>query len=414
MLSLYFDYCASTPVDHRVREAMEPYWSQQFGNPASLLHEKGWQAQAAVQSSRKKVAQLLCCQPEEVVFTSGATESNNWALKGLVSNLKKREPHLRPHVITTPFEHTSVAEVLNFLVQEGQIELSYAPVNSEGLVQLADLEALLKPNTRILSIMWCQNEIGSQQNMDEIASWTKRNNLILHSDATQMVGKYPINLKTTAVDLLSFSGHKIYGPKGIGALFIRKQDPRLNLSPLLHGGLQEPLGRSGTLNVPGIVGLGRACEICEKEMLQDLSHATKLHELFYSELKKNFSEQIIFNSPELHSSKYLINITVPDLSPEDLLPQLVRLCLSTGSACRSLNTNLSPALTALGRGNSKFPSTHLRISWGRMTSLEEAQEACEILVKSLKSLNICALASSYLETSQLKSPMIESKYDTNI
>ncbi|MFN8847498.1 MAG: cysteine desulfurase family protein [Bdellovibrionales bacterium] len=408
MSSLYFDYCASTPVDARVKEAMEPYWNQQFGNPASLLHTSGWQAQAAVQSARKKVAQLLNCSPEEVVFTSGATESNNWALKGLVYRLKKLEPTIRPHVITTPFEHSSVAEVLKFLTNEELIELSYAPVDAHGLIQLADLNFLLKPNTRILSVMWCQNEIGSQQNIEELAQWSKNNNLILHSDATQMVGKYPIDLKTTPVDLLSFSGHKIYGPKGIGALFIRKEDPRLKLNPLLHGGFQEPLGRSGTLNVPGIVALGRACEVCEIEMAQDLFHAQTLHSHFYSELKKNFSDQILFNSPELQSSKYLINITVPRLSADDLLPRLARLCLSTGSACRSSDSKLSPALKALGRGNLESPATHLRISWGRMTRIEEAHEACEILVKSLKSLGFCNLASSHLQTSQLSAPMVVS------
>jgi cysteine desulfurase len=408
MQSLYFDYCSSTPVDSRVQEAILPYWSQHFANPANLLHERGWQAQTAVENARKKIARLLNCEPCEIAFTSGATESNNWALKGFISNLRKHEPGLRPHVISSPFEHSSVSEVLKYLASEDQIELTLVPVNSQGHIDLEILKSNVKLNTRLVSVMWCQNEIGSQQNIQQIANWTKKHNLILHTDATQMVGKYPIDLSSTPVDLLSFSGHKIYGPKGIGALFIRKNKPILQLLPLLHGGSQEPLGRSGTLNVPGIVGLGHACEICQSEMLSDLSQAEKIHSHFVNELKNSFSKKIIFNSPESLSSKYLLNITLPHLDPDDLLPQLARLCLSTGSACRSFNSTLSPALKALGRDKIPSPSTHLRLSWGRMSTLEDAHTACEILIKSMKSLNFCALAGSDLETSQPRNPMIES------
>lgn len=384
MNSIYLDYCATTPVDPRVQDAMTPYWSIQFGNASSSLHEKGWQAGRAVRKAREQVAALLKCLPEEISFTSGATESNNWALKGWVENYRQENPSLIPHIITSPFEHASVIEPLKFLEKQGQIRLTQLPVDQNGQISISQLETAVTPDTKLISLIWCQNEVGAIQDLMAIAHWAKTKNILVHTDATQMVGKYSVDLRTLPVSLLSFSGHKIYGPKGIGALFIRKSDPTLKLSPLLHGGGQESSGRSGTLNVSGIVGLGCACELAQNEMPADQVRMQQFHQLITKTLKSQFPH-VILNGIGSNHSHYLLSLTLPAILPEQIMPHLHQLCVSSGSACGSAKSHLSPTLKALGHEN-LGPSTTLRLSWGRMCTEFEIESALKILCKSLKLL----------------------------
>ncbi len=383
--SLYFDYNATTPVDPRVYQAMEPYFQIYFGNPASQLHSKGWEAQSAVDLAREKVAQLIGAQTSEIAFTASATESNNWALKGLVDFFKEEYPGQVPHVLSTQVEHASVREPLLNLRQKGLVEVDFLPVTPEGFVTIEQLEKHRKPHTRILSVIWVQNEVGTIQNMKALAEWAQKYNIILHTDATQAVGKIEVNVTDTPVSLLSFSGHKIYGPKGIGALYIRKRKPKVILRPLLHGGQQESLGRSGTLNVPGIVGLGEACSLAQKEFSENSTRARKQASWFWSELKSQFPA-LQLNGPSLESrTPYNLNITFPNIQSFELLPLISPLCASGGSACSSGQLQGSSVLQALG-APSQEGSTTLRLSHGRMTTNQEFEKALEILSNALKTL----------------------------
>jgi cysteine desulfurase len=271
--SIYLDFNATTPVDPRVLEAMIPYFNFQYGNPASQLHSKGWEAKAAVESSRERVAALIGASPQEICFTMGSTESNNWALKGLIDFLQDEKPNEPVHVLTSNIEHASVREPLLYLQRKGQIELDLVPVDSEGLIRVETLEKYRKPHTQLLSLIWVHNEIGSIQNVSEISQWAQKYGIYFHSDATQAVGKIEVNVQKIPISLLSFSGHKIYGPKGVGCLYIRGAKPKVTLRPLLHGGGQESLGRSGTLTVRGIVGIGVACELAKTDMKSDWQKA---------------------------------------------------------------------------------------------------------------------------------------------
>jgi cysteine desulfurase len=384
--SLYLDYNATTPVDPRVLEAMQPYFETHFGNPASQLHAKGWQAKSAIEQAREKVAALLGAQPSEICFTTGSTESNNWALKGLVDFLIEESPNSPPHVLTSNVEHASVREPLLYLQKKGLISLDFVPVTSEGEITIEALEKYRRPNTRLLSLIWVHNEIGTIQAVPELAAWAHRHGIYFHTDATQAVGKLKMDLSQIPVSLLSFSGHKIYGPKGVGVLFVRKNNPKVLLRPLLHGGGQESLGRSGTQNVPGIVGLGKACEIARSEMDEDWKKVGELSHSLWTEIHKEFPRTRL-NGPEFNRrSPYNLNVTFPGLAASDLLPRLGSLCVSGGSACSSGNLQGNPVLVALGHDPADSSVT-LRVSLGRMTTREEIEMAREIIYKSLKSLN---------------------------
>ena len=385
--SVYLDNNATTPLDPLVYRAMEPYFEVQFGNPSSQLHQKGWEAKAAVESSRKKVASLLKCSADEIAFTAGATESNNWALKGLIESLKDQAPEKPLHVMTSNIEHASVKEPLLYLQKKGVVEVDFLPVNKLGFLDIETLEKYRKPSTRIVSLIWVHNEIGTIQNLKEIAEWAVKNNIYLHTDATQAVGKIEIDLQKIPVSLLSFSAHKLYGPKGVGALFIRQRPSKVVITPLLHGGGQESLGRSGTLNVPSIVGLGVACEIAEKQMQSDWEKALTGASKFWTQLKKEFPA-VRLNGPEVGvRTAYNLNITLPGVSGEELLPQIQSgLCVSGGSACTSGNVQANPVLLALGH-NPHDASVSLRLSSGRMNSDEDFDLAFATLSKALKSLH---------------------------
>jgi cysteine desulfurase len=386
MRLVYLDYNSTTPMDSRVHAKMQPFFELSFGNPASQSHAKGWQAASEVEVAREEVALLLNCEPQEITFTNGATESNNWAIKGLVQALQSENPSEKIHVLTTSIEHASVSEPLKYLEKKGWIELTEVPVDSLGMIQTAALEKLKKSNTRFLCVIWCQNEIGTIQNMNEICQWAEQNNIVVLSDATQAVGKLPVDLKVTPVSMLSFSGHKIYGPKGSGVLFTRLRHPKILLEPLLHGGGQEKLGRSGTLNVPGIVGLGEACKLARLQKAQDFETAMKWDQFLQSTLKKEFPNKIQFNGNLAQKSPYVLSVTLDQIQSFQLLPKIQNLCVSSGSACGSGSMKASPILMAIGHDQNDLSMT-LRISHGRMTTEVDVNEAVETLVKSLKSLD---------------------------
>lgn len=388
---IYLDYNATTPLDPRVFEAMQPYFTASFGNPASQIHTKGWEAKHAVDLAREQVAQLLQCQPAEIAFTSGATESNNWAIKGLVDQLLEQDPSSKIHVLTSNIEHASVREPLLFLQKKGLIEVDFLPVSKEGFITIEDLQKARKPHTRLVSLIWVHNELGTIQNMKDIAQWCKDKNLYLHTDATQAVGKMDVNLSELPISLLSFSGHKIYGPKGIGALFIRQQSPKVLLKPLLHGGGQEKLGRSGTSNVPAIVGLGKACALAQAEMKQDWDRLSEMTWGFWKKLSGEFPS-LVLNGPLKYRSVYSLNVTFPGLAPADLLPKIQTLCVSGGSACSSDNFQGNPVLVAIGYAPTDNSVT-LRISLGRNTTQLDLDQAFEVFSKSLKSLNFVGVHS---------------------
>jgi cysteine desulfurase len=388
--SYYFDYNATTPVDPRVFDAMRPYFESHFGNPASQLHQKGWEAKTACDVAREKVAKLIHATPDEIAFTGGSTESNNWALKGLIAFLKEENPQSPLHVLTSNVEHASVREPLLYLKNHAGLEVDFLPVDKKGFITVEQLEKARKPHTKILSLIWVHNEIGIIQNMKAIAEWALQHGIYLHTDATQAVGKIEVNVQEVPVSLLSFSGHKLYGPKGIGALYIRRLNPKVILRPLLHGGGQEKLGRSGTLNVPGIVGLGEACALAEKEMQLDYARVLDLMENFWTQFKSEFPRARL-NGPDVGTrTAFNLNFTLPGVQSFQLMPLIPDLCLSGGSACNSGNLQGNPVLLALGH-NPDDPSVSLRMSAGRMSSREDFDGALTSLRKALKLLDFQSL-----------------------
>ncbi len=383
--SVYLDYNATTPLDPRVFEVMKSYFDISFGNPASQLHSKGWEAKAATELAREKIAQLIGAHPHEIAFTAGATESNNWALKGLVDFLSDEQPGKPIHVLTSNVEHASVREPLVYLQNKGQIEVDFIPVDQQGYISIEKLEKYRKPYTKILSLIWVHNEIGTIQNLKDIAQWAASHGIYLHTDATQAIGKIPVDVKEIPISLMSFSGHKIYGPKGVGALYIRNLNPKVILRPLLHGGGQETMGRSGTLNVPGIVGLGEACAIARAEMTASWQNTQALMQTFWMRLSAEFP-RIRLNGPDIKSrTAYNLNVTFPGVQSFELMPKIPDLCVSGGSACRSGNLLGNPILLAIGH-DPDDPSVSLRISAGGSSKASDFEQAFSSLSKALKSL----------------------------
>ncbi|HRO66054.1 MAG TPA: cysteine desulfurase family protein [Pseudobdellovibrionaceae bacterium] len=275
MERIYLDYNATTPLDPRVFEAMKPYFTEHFGNPASGQHAWGWTAETALQRARAQTASFISAQPQEIYFTSGATEANNWALFGIFHQIQMSGNSEPFHLITTAVEHNSVLNATKALGELGA-EIDILPVDSNGQVAPEEIERAIRPHTKLVSAIWVNNEIGTINRMKEIGDICRRKNVYFHSDGTQAVGKIPVDLSKMPIDLLSFSGHKMYGPKGVGALFIRNKDPHVSIKPFFFGGGHERGLRSGTPNVPGIVGLGAAAEICSQELAMDMEKALML------------------------------------------------------------------------------------------------------------------------------------------
>lgn len=354
---------------------MKPYFCEAYGNPSSESHAWGWEAAKAVRLARGQVAQLLGAEAHEIVFTSGATESNNWVFQSFVQSFSPE----KIHVITSPTEHASVLEPLQFLESVGAIELSYFSVNSEGLIDPNELLSLLRPSTKLVSVMWVQNETGVIQDLAALGQLCRQHKTYLHTDATQALGKIEIDLKQIPVDLMSFSAHKIYGPKGVGGLFIRSKNPSVRLKPLFFGGDQEKGFRSGTLNVPGIVGLGKACELLNQFGVSFRSGARELGDLFWRELCARLPEvklngSLLQKAPStwsLNFENYKMSLPVPGLA------------LSQGSACQSGHLGGSHVLKAMGL-SPKAVGSSFRLSFGRETTEEQLLFAIEQISKAAK------------------------------
>ena len=376
---IYLDYHATTPVDPRVLEAMLPYFSDRFGNPASRQHAYGWEALDAVDEARDKVARLIGASAGEIVFTSGATESNNLAIKGCARALRQRGDHL----VTVATEHKSVLDSFRRLEQDGW-KLTVLPVTPEGLVDLDALRACLTDRTVLVSVMAANNEIGVLQPLAEIAAIVKPSGALLHTDAAQAAGKVPLDVRALGVDLLSLTAHKCYGPKGAGALYVRRQRPKLQLECLIDGGGHENGLRSGTLNVPGIVGLGAACEVCAAELPSEGTRLAALRDRLLAGLRGTLDGVRVNGclSPRLPGN---LHVSFDAIEGEDLLMALGDVAVSTGSACSSGSQKPSHVLEAIGAVGDRSGAS-VRFGLGRMTTEAEIDFAIERVSRVVRSL----------------------------
>lgn len=357
---IYLDTQATTPLDFRVFDAMLPYMTNMYGNPHSKSHEYGWEVETAVSEARGKIASLINAQPKEIIFTSGATESNNFALKGLAKFYKKKK-----HIITTQIEHKCVLDTCRHLEDEG-LEVTYLPVQPNGLVDLNVLESAIRPDTLAVSVMFVHNEIGVIQDLKSISKICKDKKVFLHTDAAQAVGKIPIDVQDLGIDLMSISGHKLYGPKGIGALYRRM--PKVKMSPLINGGGQEKGMRSGTLAPALCIGFGEACAIAQRDMKSDTAHIKKLSDKLLAGLQK---------LPHVHVNGSLeqrypgnLNLSFAFIEGESLIMGIKTCAVSSGSACTSESLEPSYVLRALGVDD-ELAHTSIRFGIGRFTTEEE-------------------------------------------
>ena len=369
---VYLDYAATTPVDRRVAEKMIPYLSDIFGNPASNSHSFGWEAEEAVEKARADIAALINADSKEIVFTSGATESNNLAIKGAAHFYKSKGNHL----ITVKTEHKAVLDTMRELERQGY-EVTYLDVQENGLVDLDVLKAAIREDTILVSVMWVNNEIGVVQDIPAIGEICRERKIIFHVDAAQACGKVPVDVEDAKVDLLSMSGHKVYGPKGIGALYVRRK-PRVRLEAQMHGGGHERGFRSGTLPTHQIVGMGEAFRIAKEELAQDTAHYLKLRDIFLKGIEG--IEEVYINGDLEHRAPNNLNVSFNFVEGESLIMAVKELAVSSGSACTSASLEPSYVLRALGR-NDELAHSSLRITFGRMTTEEEVKFA-EELIKS--------------------------------
>ncbi|HTB17078.1 MAG TPA: IscS subfamily cysteine desulfurase [Bryobacteraceae bacterium] len=363
-LPIYMDYHATTPMDPRVFEAMKPYFLQTFGNAASRNHSFGWEAEEAVEKSRKQIAGLIGATAKEIVFTSGATESNNLALKGVAEMYAEKGNH----IITAATEHKAILDTCKRLEKHG-IRVTYLPVQTNGLVDLEQLQAAITDKTILISIMYANNEIGVIQPIAELGKIAKSKGVLLHTDATQAVGKIPVNVIKDNVDLMSLSGHKMYGPKGVGALYVRRKSPRVQITAQMDGGGHERGMRSGTLNVPGIVGLGEACALCQAEMPEEAKRMAFLRDKLMHKLQSALDETYINGTLE-HRLPNNLNISFAYVEGESLLMGINDIAVSSGSACTSATLEPSYVLKALGAGDDLAHSS-IRFGLGRFNTEEE-------------------------------------------
>lgn len=377
---IYLDNNATTPVDERVFAAMVPYFIEKFGNPASAGHSYGWEAKAAVENARETIAAGLGAKnPESFIFTSGTTESNNFAIKGVAAASK------RPiHVISQVTEHECVLESLKSIQADGH-DVTLVGVDGEGKVRLDEFRKAFRSNTALVSIMWANNEIGTLQNIPELlASTREHKDVLFHTDAAQAVGKVAVDLGKADVDLLSFSAHKIYGPKGIGALYVAPRLPKIPLKPQLHGGGHEFGLRSGTLNVPAIVGLSKALELCSSEMKEESGRQSILRD----HLIKHLLRELDFCLLNGHPTDRLpgnVSFTIAGVTADDVILAVPEIAISSGAACSSGGTEPSYVIQALGRTREEAKST-VRLSLGRFTTEEEIETAIRVLVRAVTML----------------------------
>ena len=374
---VYLDYAATTPVDRRVAEKMIPYLSDIFGNPASNSHSFGWEAEEAVEKARADIAALINADSKEIVFTSGATESNNLAIKGAAHFYKSKGNHL----ITVKTEHKAVLDTMRELERQGY-EVTYLDVQENGLVDLDVLKAAIREDTILVSVMWVNNEIGVVQDIPAIGEICRERKIIFHVDAAQACGKVPVDVEDAKVDLLSMSGHKVYGPKGIGALYVRRK-PRVRLEAQMHGGGHERGFRSGTLPTHQIVGMGEAFRIAKEELAQDTAHYLKLRDIFLKGIEG--IEEVYINGDLEHRAPNNLNVSFNFVEGESLIMAVKELAVSSGSACTSASLEPSYVLRALGR-NDELAHSSLRITFGRMTTEEEVKFAAELIKSKIGKL----------------------------
>jgi cysteine desulfurase len=378
-LPIYMDNHATTPVDPRVFEAMKPYFLEIFGNSASRNHSFGWEAEEAVEKSRKQIADLVGATAKEIVFTSGATESNNLAIKGVAQMYAEKGNH----IITAATEHKAVLDTCKHLEKDG-IRVTYLPVQTNGLVDLDQLKDAITDKTILISIMYANNEIGVLQPIAEIGKLAKSKGVLLHTDATQAVGKVPVNVLKDNIDLASLSGHKMYGPKGVGALYVRRKSPRVQITAQMDGGGHERGMRSGTLNVPGIVGLGEACALCNAEMPQESKRMAYLRDKLRGKLEKELDEVYINGTME-HRLPNNLNISFAYVEGESLLMGINDIAVSSGSACTSATLEPSYVLKALGAGDDLAHSS-IRFGLGRFNTEEEVDYVADKVIDVVKKL----------------------------
>ncbi len=367
---IYLDHNATTPCDPRVVETMIPFFTEHFGNSASRNHPFGWEAEEGVDYAREQIAKLINADPKEIIFTSGATEGDNLAIKGVFDMYASKGNH----IITATTEHKAVLDTCKHIQKEGG-EVTYLEVKPDGLIDLAELEAAIKPTTILIAIMYANNEIGTIQPVKEISDLAKRHGVLFFTDATQAVGKVPVDVIKDGIDLMAFSAHKMYGPKGVGALYVRRKNPRVKVTAQMDGGGHERGMRSGTLNVPGIVGFGKAAELCLKEMETETKRIGALRDKLESSLMK--LEEAYVNGSTEHRLPHVSNISFKYVEGEGLMMGFNKnIAVSSGSACTSASLEPSYVLKALGLGDDLAHSS-LRFGLGRYTTEEQIDYTIE-------------------------------------
>jgi len=377
---LYLDSHSTTPVDPRVMEAMLPYFTEKFGNAASRNHAFGWEAEEAVENARKQIARLIHADPKELVFTSGATESDNLALKGVLEMYHEKGDH----IITSSTEHRAVLDTAKSLEAKRGVKVTYLPVDKTGMVNPEDVRNAITDKTVLISIMLANNEIGTINPVKEIGKIAKEKGILFHCDATQGVGKIPVDVNEMGIDLMSFTAHKIYGPKGIGALYVRKKGPRVRIAPMIDGGGHERGMRSGTLAVPLIVGFGKACEICEQEMATESVRLAALRDRLQNGILKGLDEVYLNGHPTQRLPQNL-NLSFAYVEGESLLMGLKEIALSSGSACTSATLEPSYVLRALGVG-SDLAHSSIRFGLGRFNTEEEVDYTIKRIIQVVTKL----------------------------
>jgi cysteine desulfurase len=378
-LPIYLDNNATTPMDPRVLEAMTPYFLQHFGNAASRNHPFGWEAEEAVDYAREQVAKLIGADPKEIIFTSGATEGDNLGIKGVYEMYASKGNH----IITATTEHKAVLDTCKHIEKLGG-EVTYLQVKADGLIDLKELEAAIRPTTILIAIMYANNEIGTVMPIKEISTIARKHGVLVFTDGTQAVGKIPVDVNKDGIDLMAFTAHKMYGPKGVGALYVRRKNPRVKVTAQMDGGGHERGMRSGTLNVPGIVGFGKACEVCMLDMEADSKRIIKMRDHLETELMK--LEEAYINGSTEHRLPHVTNISFKHVEGEGLLMGFNKnIALSSGSACTSASLEPSYVLKALGLGDDLAHSS-LRFGLSRFTTDEEIEYTIKAISETVLKL----------------------------
>jgi cysteine desulfurase len=378
-IPVYLDYNATTPCDPVVVEAMLPFFTRYFGNAASRSHRYGWAAEEAVDHARKQVAALVGAQPQEIVFTSGATEADNLAIKGVFELFASKGNH----IITTSIEHKAVLDTCAHVEKTGA-DITYLPVNEKGLISLDELESAIRPATILISVMYANNETGTIQPVKEIGAIAKKHGVLFFSDAVQAVGKIPVNVLEDDIDLMAFTAHKMYGPKGVGALYVRRKNPRARLAAQMDGGGHERGMRSGTLNLPGIVGFGKACELAQRRMTENAQHVSLLRDRLEKAVL-NLGE-VYVNGDTINRLPHVSNLAFKWVEGDALMMGLNKsLAVSSGSACTSASIEPSHVLKALGRDD-EMAHASIRFSLGKFTTEEEIEFAITQVKKAVTNL----------------------------